>query len=35
MQKAYYVFGSNIMSVGGDDLIPFSLEMMQKSFSRK
>lgn len=31
-KTAYYVFGSNIMSVGGDDLIPFSLENDAKEF---
>ena len=31
-KTAYYVFGSNIMSVGGDDLIPFSLESDAKEF---
>ena len=31
-KTAYYVFGSNIMSVGGDDLIPFALESDAKEF---
>lgn len=32
---AYYVFGSNIMSVGGDDLIVFADEEDAKEFSAK
>ena len=31
-KTAYYVFGSNIMSGGGDDLIPFALESDAKEF---
>ncbi len=31
-KTAYYVFGSNIMSVGGDDIIPFALESDAKEF---
>lgn len=31
-KTAYYVFGSNIMSVGGDDVIPFALESDAKEF---
>ncbi|QKF73095.1 NosL domain-containing protein [Aliarcobacter faecis] len=31
-KTAYYVFGSNLMSVGGDDVIPFELESDAKEF---
>lgn len=34
-KKAYYVFGSNVMSVGGDDIIPFALEEDAKEFFAK
>lgn len=30
--EAYYVFGSRIMSVGGDDIIPFAKEEDAKAF---
>lgn len=30
--EAYYVFGSRIMSVGGDDIIPFASEADAKEF---
>lgn len=34
-KTAYYVFGSNIMSVGGDDVIPFALESDAKEFYKE
>lgn len=33
--EAYYVFGSNILTVGGDDVIPFRLEEDAKAFKEK
>lgn len=34
-QSAYFVFGSHIMSLGGDDLIVFAKEKDAKEFSAK
>jgi nitrous oxide reductase accessory protein NosL len=34
-KTAFYVFGSNIMSVGGDDVIPFSVEADAKEYFGK
>lgn len=34
-KTAFYVFGSNIMSVGGDDIVPFALETDAKDFYDK
>lgn len=34
-KTAFYVFGSNIMSIGGDDVIPFALESDAKEFFDK
>lgn len=34
-KSAYYVFGSNMMSVGGDDVIPFALESDAKEFYKE
>lgn len=34
-KSAYYVFGSNVMSVGGDDVIPFALESDAKEFYKE
>lgn len=34
-QTAFYVFGSNIMSIGGDDIIPFALEADAKEYFDK
>jgi len=31
-KTAYYVFGSNMMSIGGDDVIPFAKEVDAKEF---
>ncbi|MCT7553901.1 nitrous oxide reductase accessory protein NosL [Aliarcobacter butzleri] len=31
-KNAFYVFGSNLMSIGGDDVIPFSEEEDSKEF---
>jgi len=33
--SAYYVFGSNLLTVGGDDVIPFRLEEDAKAFLKK
>lgn len=33
--SAYYVFGSTLMSVGGDDIIPFKNEVDAKEFKKK
>lgn len=34
-QNAYYVFGSTLMSVGGDDVIPFAQEKDAKEFMQQ
>ncbi len=34
-QSAYYVFGSTLMSVGGDDIIPFASENDAKAFMQQ
>lgn len=34
-QNAYYVFGSTLMSVGGDDIIPFANENDAKAFMQQ
>lgn len=34
-QNAYYVFGSTLMSVGGDDIIPFAHENDAKAFMQQ
>lgn len=33
--EAYYVFGSNVLTAGGDDVIPFRLEKDAKEFKQK
>lgn len=33
--EAYYVFGSNVLTAGGDDVIPFRLEKDAKAFKQK
>lgn len=34
-KKAFYVFGSNVMSIGGDDIIPFEDEKSANDFLLK
>jgi nitrous oxide reductase accessory protein NosL len=34
-QTAYYVFGSTLMSVGGDDIIPFAKQKDAQAFMQK
>jgi len=34
-QKAYYVFGSTLMSVGGDDIIPFAHQKDAQEFMQQ